>query len=83
MMADFAETAAVFLRRIEPEHNVFRFYSLRFETNLFGETELVREWGRIGHSSQVLRIATATLSDPLAFAGRLLHAKLRRGYALA
>ena len=35
------------LRRIDPEHNVARFYVLSLEPNLFGGTSLVRQWSRI------------------------------------
>jgi len=36
------------LRRVEPEENVARFYTLMIERDLFGRIVLVRRWGRIG-----------------------------------
>ena len=39
---------AVILRRVEPELNVARFYSVVIERDLFGTITLVRTWGRIG-----------------------------------
>jgi predicted DNA-binding WGR domain protein len=36
------------LERVEPDLNMLRFYVLSVEPTLFGDTALVREWGRIG-----------------------------------
>jgi hypothetical protein len=36
------------LRRIDPEQNLSRFYTLVIERDLFGQVVLVRPWGRIG-----------------------------------
>jgi predicted DNA-binding WGR domain protein len=40
------------LRRIDPDRNMARFYSLAIEPNLFGSSSLVRDWGRIGSNGQ-------------------------------
>ena len=39
---------AVFLRRIDPELRMARFYTLMVERDLFGTVRLVQAWGRIG-----------------------------------
>jgi predicted DNA-binding WGR domain protein len=36
------------LRRIDEAQNLFRFYALDIEQDLFGKTLLARRWGRIG-----------------------------------
>ncbi|TAX62854.1 WGR domain-containing protein, partial [Rhizobium ruizarguesonis] len=38
----------LYIERIDPSKNMARFYALSIEPNLFGETSLVRSWGRIG-----------------------------------
>jgi predicted DNA-binding WGR domain protein len=45
------------LRRIDPEQNLSRFYTLVIERDLFGQVVLVRPWGRIGGGaiSQICR----------------------------
>ena len=70
----------VYLRRIDPARNMARFYTLALQRSLFGETLLVRCWGRIGGVGRAR-------SDPFpddAAAGaaleRLAQAKGRRGY---
>jgi predicted DNA-binding WGR domain protein len=42
----------LYVERIEPEKNMARFYTLTVQLNLFGETSLVRCWGRIGTHGQ-------------------------------
>jgi len=36
------------LRRLDPARNMFRFYLLAIEPDLFGGFRLLRQWGRIG-----------------------------------
>lgn len=36
------------LQRCDPASNMARFYVLTIEPTLFGDTALVREWGRLG-----------------------------------
>lgn len=47
-----------YLRRIEPEKNMHRFYHVQIERTLFGEWCVIRRWGRIGHwrSSQTAMV---------------------------
>lgn len=40
------------LDRRDPEANMARFYVLSIEMSLFGDTALIREWGRIGTAGQ-------------------------------
>ena len=43
----------MYLTKIEPRANQFRFYRMEIVRGLFGDWGLVREWGRIGHGGQV------------------------------
>lgn len=72
--------AAAHLRRIDPARNMARYYGLAVRRNLFGEWELVREWGRIGRSGQVRSAAYSTEGEAAAALDRQRRAKERRGY---
>jgi predicted DNA-binding WGR domain protein len=40
------------LDRCDPTCNMARYYVLSFETSLFDDASLIREWGRIGQRGQ-------------------------------
>ena len=70
----------ILLHRIDPSCNMARFYELAIEPSLFGDTALVRRWGRIGtRGRQTIELhpdaATATTA-----LNRWLRAKQQRGY---
>lgn len=70
------------LERREPAANMARFYVLSIEETLFGDTALVREWGRLGTSGRRrldLFEQRAQASEALE---NWLGRKLRRGYQL-
>ena len=48
----FASLQILVLDRIDPSKNMQRYYVLAVEPTLFGDTALVREWGRIGRSAR-------------------------------
>ena len=68
------------LRRIEPEQNVARFYALMIERDLFGQTVLVRHWGRIGGRGRERVDPHANEAEAATVMGKLAAAKHRRGY---
>jgi len=68
------------LRRIDPERNMWRFYRLAVEPDLFGGASLVRQWGRIGRPGQQLSEAHADEGLAINALLRLAAAKLKRGY---
>lgn len=72
----------VYLRRTDPAANMARFYLMSVQPTLFGEWELVREWGRIGAGGQVMRIVYPTLDEAAAALMGLWRKKFRRGYRL-
>lgn len=75
-------TPSLALRRIDPTCNMARFYALALAPTLFGETALVRTWGRIGCRG---RTTTETFAEAAA-AERAFQSlaarKTRRGYRL-
>lgn len=75
--------APLYLRRIDATRNMRRFYLLSIQPTLFGGVSLIRNWGRIGTSGQVM---TRTFEDSVE-AGEafecMARAKRRRGYASA
>lgn len=70
----------IYLEHCQPKANCFRFYSLSVEPDLFGGWSLVREWGRIGRTSQSQVTLYATLPDAQSAYARKLHEKHKRGY---
>ncbi|QEL27433.1 WGR domain-containing protein (plasmid) [Bosea sp. F3-2] len=68
------------LDRSDPAQNMARFYVLAIEPTLFGDTALVREWGRRGQRGRKrldlyanAELAKEALDD-------WLQKKVRRGY---
>jgi predicted DNA-binding WGR domain protein len=74
----FSEQVA--LRRIRPEKNEFRYYRLEVWPDLFGRALLVRHFGRIGTAGRRKLEPFADAGAAVNMLGRLLRAKLRRGY---
>ncbi len=86
-MTDLGEVAdqklqMLVLERRDANCNMARFYVLAIEPTLFGDTALVREWGRIGTSGR----RRLDLHSDLASAAEALDAwlarKARRGYRI-
>ena len=71
------------LRRLDPARNMFRFYLLAIEPDLFSGFRLLRQWGRIGGRGGRTKITHC--ADSALAAGPLLRQaerKRRRGYLL-
>lgn len=73
--------ADVRLQCIDPAKNKRRFYVMKIQPNLFGEWELVREWGRIGAGGRVRRDAYPSADLALDALLGLQQLKNRRGYS--
>lgn len=71
------------LERRDAGRNMARFYCLSVEGSLFGDTALVREWGRIGTSGRRRLDLFADVAQAEHAMRRLATAKLRRGYRCA
>jgi predicted DNA-binding WGR domain protein len=71
------------LTRIDPLRNMARFYELHLQPTLFGETSLVRCWGRIGGEGRAL-VETHGSDEAAGEAlSRWRRRKEKRGYAPA
>lgn len=71
----------VTLYRIDPARNMQRWYYLDVQPDLFGNSCVIREWGRIGHSGQVRMTPYPTEDEAQAAFYKLRGAKERKGYA--
>lgn len=70
------------LDRIDAASNMARYYVLSVEQTLFGDTALVREWGRIGASSR-RRLDLHEHADAAKIAlSTWLKRKSKRGYVV-
>ena len=71
------------LERIVPQANMARYYAASIQETLFGDSALVREWGRIGSPQGQRRL---DLYPSVAIARReldkIVASKMRRGYQL-
>ncbi|MFK0333886.1 WGR domain-containing protein [Rhizobium sp. NPDC090275] len=68
------------LRRIDPSQNMRRFYSLSIQPTLFGETSLIRHWGRIGTNGQEMMETFDESTAATKAMAKLVGSKRRRGY---
>ncbi|TAT71426.1 WGR domain-containing protein [Rhizobium ruizarguesonis] len=70
----------LYIERIDPSKNMARFYALSIEPNLFGETSLVRSWGRIGSRGQQKIHVFDSETKAVDLLLSLLRRKRSRGY---
>ena len=68
------------LRRIDPDRNMARFYTISVQPNLFGEWSLLREWGRIGSPGRLVAGGFASKHEDALAMAQHLKAKLSNGY---
>ncbi len=64
-----------------PGRNMWRFYAMRVERDLFSEWCLVREWGRIGSPGRVKKDWFHGAGQALDALAKLAKAKQSRGYS--
>lgn len=70
------------VQRIDPAKNMARFYALSIEPTLFGDTSLIRNWGRIGTHGQWRVDLFAHETQAVDHFLELLRKKRRKGYTL-
>ncbi|MFB6452719.1 WGR domain-containing protein [Bradyrhizobium tunisiense] len=68
------------LQRCDPSCNMARFYVVTIEPTLFGDTALVREWGRLGHRGRRRMDLFAGRVQAVEALEAWLVRKRRRGY---
>lgn len=72
--------SAITLTRRESTRNIWRFYVLDVQPDLFGAWCFIREWGRIGQAGQTRIIPYPTPNDAVAALERQRRIKERKGY---
>ncbi|WP_300043014.1 WGR domain-containing protein [uncultured Paracoccus sp.] len=70
----------VHLTRHDPACNMARFYQLDLTPDLFGGTQLIRRWGRIGTDGQISRAWFNSTEAALIARDGWVTRKARRGY---
>jgi predicted DNA-binding WGR domain protein len=66
--------------QIDPHRNRARFYRLEIRLTLFGETVLVKAWGRVGTDGQQRELPVRDSAGALAALELEARKRLRRGY---
>jgi predicted DNA-binding WGR domain protein len=73
-------SCSVTLYRICPEQNMQRWYHLNIQPDLFGNSCVVKEWGRLGRSGQVRITPYSTEDEAQTAFYKQQRAKERKGY---
>ena len=68
------------LTRIDPDQNMSRYYQLHLQPGLFGDCDLVREWGRIGSSGTIRTSPYPNLAAATAALAEAVTQRHKRGY---
>jgi len=71
---------SILLHHINPARNRARFYALSVEPTLFGETGLLRHWGRLGTKGRYRLDLYPSQGAALLAQAKMERAKRRRGY---
>jgi predicted DNA-binding WGR domain protein len=80
LLAMIAQQYQLYIERRDPRRNMARFYALSIEETLFGETRLVRRWGRIGTTGRTVQHSFDNEGEAVSLFLELLRAKRMRGY---
>ncbi|MEZ2127883.1 MULTISPECIES: WGR domain-containing protein [unclassified Sinorhizobium] len=70
----------LYCQRTDQARNMARYYALSLQPTLFGETAVVRAWGRIGKRGGEKSEVFATEREAVSHFLRLARKKRRRGY---
>ena len=68
------------LTRIDPNANMRRFYRVDVQPGLFGDSCLIRAWGRIGTHGQSKEQWFEATGDAQSAGAKIIAQKRRRGY---
>ena len=75
-----AQQYQLYIERRDPGQNMARFYALSIVETLFGQTCLVRRWGRIGTTGRTVQHSFEDEGEAIRLFLELLRAKRTRGY---
>ena len=68
------------IERVDPDANMYRFYRMRLQSDLFGGCGLVREWGRIGAAGRQLIDLFEDEGQAVDALAKIMRTKQLRGY---
>lgn len=80
LIAMIAQNYRLYIERRDAGRNMARFYALSIEETLFGQTCLVRRWGRIGTTGRSVQHSFDDESEAVSLFLELLRTKRSRGY---
>ncbi len=75
-----AQNYRLYIERRDAGRNMARFYALSIEETLFGQTCLVRRWGRIGTTGRSVQHSFDDEDEAVSLFLELLLTKRSRGY---
>lgn len=75
-----AQNYRLYIERRDADRNMARFYALSIEETLFGQTCLIRRWGRIGTTGRVVQHSFDDEREAVSLFLELLRTKRSRGY---
>ena len=70
----------LYVERTDARKNMARYYAMSIEPTLFGETSLVRRWGRIGSGGQRMVHHFAREEEAVSLFLHLVRKRRARGY---
>ena len=80
MASMIVQNYRLYIERRDAGRNMARFYALSIEETLFGQTCLVRRWGRIGTTGRIVQHSFDDEGEAVGLFLELLRAKRLRGY---
>ncbi len=73
---------SIYLERVDAPRDLARFYVVEVQQDLFGDTLVVRRWGRIATRGRQMSSAAPSLVDAMYQLEHWSSTKFRRGYRL-
>ena len=70
----------LYVERTDARRNMARFYAMSIEETLFGQTCLIRRWGRIGAHGQIVQHSFEREDEAVRLFLDLLRQKRKKGY---
>lgn len=73
----------IYLEKIRPEANCFRFYEIRIEPDLFARRSVIVRWGRVGRPGRERIFCSGCSRDIMPAVRDILRLRLAHGYRRA
>lgn len=70
----------LYCQRIDANRNIARYYTLTIQPTLFGQTAVVRTWGRIGKAGGEMTEVFGAEKEAISRFLELVRLKRKRGY---